>query len=222
MKRLFLPLLIIFCPSGLNAESPLEARLSSQIQPATTNFGSISDAEKKLIISNVASTLSKHVTFRNDGTECSYTDSREGRQHVEWMNLRINKLAVAPLSGIDKEKGITRRIQAHLVYDNCRVREPKTNSWGAWGVKGHELFPPVINFEWVGARLVVDGGMYLGQFKPGSMTTDAASARQVVANPAASTPTTTDSAPVKQPSAPSVILRAPTGNNDLPPGMMRQ
>lgn len=226
MKRLFLPLLLASLPAWVNAEAPLETRLSSQIQTATTHFGTVSEAEKKLIIRNVASTLSKHVAFRSDGTESSSYEAPEGRQFVEWMDLRIHKLATAPLSQADKDRGVTKRIQAHLAYDNCRTRDFKANNWDAWGAQSHPLFPLVITFDWVSGRLVVDTGMHLNKFKPGSMATGAGSVNQVAANtPAsmpASTPATTGRATHNQAPTQGTILKAPASSMGLPSGMTRQ
>jgi hypothetical protein len=211
----------------LHAESSLETRLSSQIQPASTYLGTVSEAEKKLIITNLATTLRKHVAFRSDGTESSYYESREGRQSIEWMSLRINKLAVAPLTDADKTRGVTKRIQAQLAYDSCRLSDPNTDTWGVWGIKCHPLFPPAINFEWVGGQLVVDGGMHLDKFNPGPMTIQAGSAKPVVAQN--TTVTTVESAPAitssvspKAPSPQGAILKASASTNSLPPGMTRQ
>ncbi len=222
MKRILLPLILASVPAFLHAATPLETRLSSRIQPASAQFGTVTEAEKRLIISNVATTLGKHVAFRSDGTECSYQDSTQGRLHIEWMGLRVHKLAVVPLSQDDKDRGVSKRIQAQLAYDNCRLRDPKTQQWGAWSIKCPTLFPPAINFEWVGGRMIVDGGLHLDSFKPGPMSTQSGSAGQVAVNEPARTSTSSDTGNSSKPAGPGLIKRVSSSINGLPAGMTRQ
>ena len=97
---------LLACAVTLSAQDPLEKRLSAKIQPGPKQFGEISEADKKLVIRKVTQVLRKHVTFRGEGVVATYFDGPTGRQHVEWLDLRIKMLVPVRISESDKKLGM--------------------------------------------------------------------------------------------------------------------
>lgn len=198
----------------LSAQPQLEARLSAKLKPAPAQFGEVSEADKKVTIQKVATLLGQHVTFRNDGTASSYYDAANGRQHVEWRDLRIKMIVPMRLNPDDEKNNINKRIQVLLEYDASRVLDKATNSWRAWGVTSHPLFPPAINMIWQNGHPKADGGLHLPKFMPGPIASQATDSIQPADKNTNTTPPGV--APTQG------TIQRPSGPGGLPPGMQRK
>ena len=199
---------------ALSAQTPLEKQLTRDTKPGPKQFGEVSDTDKRLVVNKVAHQLTKLVRFRNDGIAASYFDGANGRQQIEWIDLRIKMLIPLRINEADQKSGISKRIQALLTYDACRQFDAKTHSWGAWGKKAHPLFPAAITIEWKNGHPIPNAGIYAGKFKPGPSV----SPGQVTTGPAVR-PGGPRTLPGTKPSTGGGISRPSGNNNGLPPGM---
>ena len=215
MKTLPSCLAVLALSTGLlQAQARLEARMSADIQPTPKQFGEVSKDEQRIVVSKVVALLNKHVTFRDDGVAASVYDASNGRHQVEWKNMRIKMLTPTQAKATDQEQNIGRRIQARLVFDSCRILNPKTNVWTEWSVRGHPLFPPAINVVWVNGHPMAEGGMHLKKFRQGPAATPA--------NAATPTDPESDTGQASGKAPKGGGFSSGTGTGGLPPGMKRK
>lgn len=181
---------------ALSAQSNLEKILSQALKQAATGLKPVPASDRKIVVSEVANLLKKHVTFRPDGTSSSFsTATGTTRQSLEWKNLHITTISEVAITEADRLNGVEKRYLAVLGCDATRRWDPKSNAWTSWVPTGHLLFPTGIKVERNKGKVSASGGSYLPKFSPGP-------------GPSISNPTTKS-----------------TGGNapaHLPPGMQRK
>ena len=110
--------------------------------------------------------LSKHLTFRPDGTT-SAVCIPSGRQQVEWKKFVVRSIQAQQVTEADRLNGISKRCVVCFSCDAHRSWESKKNEWGQWYPIGYMLFPGAINIEWKGGKWVAIETDQLKYFSPG-------------------------------------------------------
>lgn len=210
---------IAFLALPLAAQPALENRLSAELKPPPAQFGTVPEADVQTAIRKAAALLGKHVTFRPDGTACAVIKSPVGERHLEWQDLRFQMVVPSKAFRGDEEKGIAKRVQVMLTFDQCRQYDPRSQSWDDWGQKAHPLFPRAIHVAWINGHPTADGGIHLERFSPGPASS---------LSPPAIRPATADSDPNTPPGSvrgdeenKRGTIQPGGGGGGLPPGMSR-
>ncbi|MCF7675528.1 MAG: hypothetical protein K9N23_02945 [Akkermansiaceae bacterium] len=143
------------------------ANSETEVRPKSY-FGTplVTDKEKAEVSKAVESMLSRHVTFRQDGTASSVHTTSTRRQ-VEWKNLKIAEIHYRPITEADKLNGVTKHFLVSLRCDAHRVWDDKKSAWGAWLPIGYLLFPQALALEWKGSAWTCLQADRLKAFAPG-------------------------------------------------------
>lgn len=163
MRSLVLLLLLSSFAHGQNNVSKL---LEEGLKGAVASLAPIPEEEKREVLTTVATLLSKHVTFRPDGTATStYYD--KAQWPVEWRKLVVRSISKQRVSDAERLNGVTRRYLAGLACDTCRDWRPGTMAWSEWRQTGFLYFPGTITVEERNGVLSASGNLKLASFMPG-------------------------------------------------------
>lgn len=162
MKPLLILALIGSCATAQTDTSKL---IALGVETVLKDLQSVPQREKDEIIGVTAETLSKHLTFRPDGTVSSICTSL-GRQHVEWKRLVVNHLISQPVTDADRLNGITDRYLVSFSCDGHRTFNSKTSRWSEWKSVGYTLFPAGVTCERRQGKWLIPGDSFKA-FSPG-------------------------------------------------------
>jgi hypothetical protein len=160
-----LPLLVLLASTAYG-QTNVSKVLEQGLKGAVATLTPVPDAEKLEVLTAIATLLSKHVTFRPDGT-ASATYHRSSQWPVEWRKLVVRSITKQAVSDADRLNGVTRRYHASLACDACRDWKPGTTAWSEWRQFGFISFPSAIVVEEKGGVLAASGNTELPQFSPG-------------------------------------------------------
>lgn len=151
----------------LHGQSTLDGILAKGLKQAVAGLTPIPQADRDEVVAATAALLSRHVTFRPDGTASTVSTAAGSRQNLEWKDLTIHIITAKALNEADRLNGITKRYSAILSSQATRRWDTKANSWTQWSPGGHSLFPSSITVEWKNGIRAASGGTYLPKFFPG-------------------------------------------------------
>lgn len=161
------PLLLLLLASVASAQTNVSKCLEQGLKGAVATLTPVPDAEKREVLTATATLLSKHVTFRPDGTASS-TYHRRSAWPVEWRKLVVRAIHKQAVSDADRLNGVTRRYHASLGSDACRDWKPQATGWSEWRTTGFIHFPSAITVEEKAGVLTARGNTELPKFMPGS------------------------------------------------------
>ena len=190
-----IPILLLLMALTASAQSNSGKLLEQAFRGAFAGITPVPRGDQTEILKTAMDLLSKHVTFRQDNTASAICIAN-GKQHVEWKGLAVDRVTKQALSDADPLNGISKRYSVAFTCVGHRSWDSKTNAWGQWHPIGHLLFPAAITVEWKNGACVAVESDQLKWFTPGPGT--------AVATPQPPSPTT--------PAPPS---------DGLPPGMTR-
>lgn len=162
------PLLLLLCvlPTLASAQTNAAKILEQGLKQAVGLLKPLSDEERQAVLNATATLLTRHVTFRPDGT-ASATFHRDTPWPVEWRKLVVSGIHPRPVTDADRLNGITRRYLVALACDASRNWKPKATAWSEWTPTGFLYFPSAITIEESGGALTAKGNAELPRFVPG-------------------------------------------------------
>ncbi|MES2981104.1 MAG: hypothetical protein V4727_02230 [Verrucomicrobiota bacterium] len=164
MKFISLCLLLSFCPAfGQTSVSDL---LSQGLKPDESKKPVVSAEDQKALVTATATLLSKHLTFRADGSASAFYSAAE-RQTVEWQKFVVFRIDSKPVSEADKLNGITKKYAVIFGCDANRTWDAKANRWGEWQPNGYADFPLGVVFHLKGGAWTAEAPDLLKYFSPG-------------------------------------------------------
>ncbi len=175
-------LLLLTMAATATAQSNSGKLLEQGLRSAFAAFEPIPKEDQAQILRTTTELLSKHVTFRPDNT-ASAVCLPNGKQHVEWKGLAVNRVTKQALNSADTLNGISKRYLVSFTCQGHRSWDSKTNAWGPWHPIGHVLFPSAIRVEWKNGACVSVESEQLRWFSPGPGAATVSS--QPAATPAA-------------------------------------
>jgi len=158
---------LIFLTIAAPAQSNLDRLLAEGLRKAVAGLTPVPEKDRAEVVTATAALISKHVTFRPDGTASTVSIAMGSRQNLEWTDLTIKMIKMDSLTEADKLNGFTKRYRAILGSTASRRWDTKANAWTAWGPTGHPLFPSGIVVEWKNGTRTARGNDYLPKFSPG-------------------------------------------------------
>lgn len=142
----FLPWLLMI-PATASAKNSASNLLERGMIQAVAGMAPVPAQDKSEVLAATADVLSKHLTFRTDGTASAfYTQS--GRRPVEWKGFVIRHITHQAVTEADRLNGITNRCLVSFGCDAHRSLDSKTNARGEWFPIGNVTFPSALYFEW--------------------------------------------------------------------------
>ncbi len=167
MKFLYVCLLLSLCPAF--GQTSVGEVLAKGLKPSIAEKSPISEEDKKTLMNATAALLTKHVTFRADGTASTYYTFGE-KKSVEWKNFVVNRVVENSLSEADKLNGVTKRYAVAFGCDAHRIWDVKTTRWGEWQAQNFTDFPLGLAFQLKKGVWTADSPMLLKYFAPGPGT----------------------------------------------------
>jgi hypothetical protein len=161
----FLPFLFLILASA-SAQTGVGKLLEQGMLQAVAGFSPVPAKDKADVLTATATLLSKHVTFRPDGTAAAYY-TRSGRLAVEWKKLVVRNITSQAVTEADRLNGISRRYLVSLGCDAHRSWDTKSTAWGQWYAIGNVTFPAAISFEWINGAWTARESSQLKYFSPG-------------------------------------------------------
>ncbi|WP_193215130.1 hypothetical protein [Luteolibacter marinus] len=158
--------LLLMLANPLLAQSNASKLLEAGLLHAVEGFKPIPEADKKVVLNQTATLLSKHITFRPDGTASS-TYNNGSPWPVEWRKLVVHRISRQLVTEADRLNGVTRRYLASLRCDAHRQWKPKTTAWTGWQPSGFLFFPSAIIIEEKNGNWSARGNAELPKFSPG-------------------------------------------------------
>jgi hypothetical protein len=144
MKFLFIGLLLSFCPAF--GQTSISEVLTQGLNQEGGKKTAVTDEELKALAIESSTLLSKHLTFRADGTVSSYY-TNSGRVSVEWEKFVIFNITSKSASEADKLNGITKKFAVIFGCDAHRIWDSNANRWGEWSAYGFADFPLGIVYQ---------------------------------------------------------------------------
>lgn len=160
-----LPFLLI-CLATASAQTGTTQLLAQGLQQAVAGLTPVPAKDKDDILAATATLLSKHLTFRPDGTASAY-HTQSGRRPVEWKNFVVSHISNQAITEADRLNGISKRYLVAFDCDAHRTWDTKKNAWGEWLPIGNVTFPAGIYFEWKNGAWTAKGSFQLKYFIPG-------------------------------------------------------
>jgi hypothetical protein len=161
----FIPLLLMtLVPAA--AQIDVGKMISEGLQDMVVGLAPMPNTDKAEILKITADTLTKHMTFRQDGT-ASAICTASGRQPTEWKGFVVRHIQAQPVNEADRLNGTSKRYLVVFSCDAHRSWDSKKNSWGEWCPIGNVLFPAALNIEWKGGKWVAIETMQIKYFSPG-------------------------------------------------------
>ena len=163
MKFTFLFLVLIATAS---AQSDGGKLLEQGLHAAITGLAPVPEKERVEILATATAQLTKHVTFRPDGTQSAIRSSTV-RQQVEWKGLKIQSITGQYITEADRLNGTSKRFLVSLSCDAHRSWDTQANAWGKWYPINNVTFPAAIIVEWQGDKWVALESDQIKYFTPG-------------------------------------------------------
>lgn len=164
MKFFSLCIFLSICPAfGQTSVSDL---LSQGLKPDESKKSVISVEDQKALVTATATLLSKHLTFRADGSASAFYSAAE-RQTVEWQKFVVFRIDSKTVSEADKLNGITKKYAVIFGCDANRAWDAKANRWGEWQPNGYADFPLGVVFQLKGGSWTPETPALLKYFSPG-------------------------------------------------------
>ena len=160
------PLLLLLLASAVCGQTNVSKLLEEGLKGAVSTLTPVPAAEQKEVLTATATLLSKHVTFRPDGTASS-TYHGSSQWPVEWRKLVVRTITKQAVSDADRLNGVTRRYLASLGCDASRDWKPGTSAWSEWRQFGFVQFPSAITVEEKNGVLTARGNTEFPKFSPG-------------------------------------------------------
>ncbi len=167
MRYLYLSLLFSICP--IFGQTSVSEVLAQGLKPSIAEKSPISEEDKKTLMAATAALLTKHLTFRADGTASTYYNFGE-KKSVEWKNFVVNRVVLNPTSEADKLNGVSKRCAIAFGCDAYRVWDVKTSRWGEWQARNFTDFPLGLAFQLKKGVWTADSPALLKYFSPGPGT----------------------------------------------------
>lgn len=164
MKFFSICLLLSFSPAF--GQDSLSEVLSQGLNQDAAKKTSIPEEDQKALLSATATLLSKHITFRADGTASAHYTFGE-RRSVEWQKFVINRITVKSINEADKLNGITKKYSVFFGCDAHRIWDAETNRWGEWRAHGYPDFPLGVVFRLKNGSWTAESPALLKYFTPG-------------------------------------------------------
>jgi hypothetical protein len=161
----FIPYLFLLLATA-SAQTSVTKLLGQGVLRMVTGHAPVPAKDKAEILDATATLLTKHVTFRPDGTASAYY-TQWGRHPVEWKKFVISHMSGQPITEADRLNGITKRYMVAFGCDAHRSWDTKNNTWGQWYASGNVTFPSGITFEWINGAWVTRVSPQLQYFTPG-------------------------------------------------------
>jgi hypothetical protein len=161
-----LPLLLILttaCP----AQTDFSRVLAEGIKGTFRSLEPVAEKDRDALLTATATLLSKHVTFRPDGTAASFYSQGGARRAMEWKRLVVTRISAQNVTEADRLNGVTRRFLVSFGCDAHRTWDTHGNAWGKWHATGNPLFPTGLFFEWKNNAWAASGAERLKAFTPG-------------------------------------------------------
>lgn len=132
--------------SVVHGQGDVSKILIQGLSGALTALEPVAESDKNVILAATAQVLSKHVTFRPDGTAAAVC-TKLSKQHVEWTRLNVRNISKQDVTDADRLNGIFRRFFVSFGCDAHRTFDAKTSRWTEWKDIGYVLFPAGITLE---------------------------------------------------------------------------
>ena len=161
----FLPCLLMLA-SAAPAQDVVSQMLEQGLAGVVAGMTPVPAKDKADVLAATANLLTKHVTFRSDGTASAYY-TRSGRITVEWQKFVISHISGQAVTEADRLNGISKRYLVGFGCDAHRSWDTKTNRWGQWYPIGNVTFPAGIYFEWKDNAWIASESGQLKFFTPG-------------------------------------------------------
>jgi hypothetical protein len=164
----FFALLILTCTLA-SAQIDSQKLLIQVAEQAMASWKSIPEVDRAAVLANTSELLKKHVSFRPDGTasaDCIFN----GKQGVEWKDLKLGAIRAQALTEADRLNGITKRYFVSMSAVAHRTWDPKTSAWSQWKPRGHVLFPSGFTVEFKGGKWIAIETDPMKYFTPSSGT----------------------------------------------------
>lgn len=161
----FLAILVVL--SGFaSAQSDVSGMLARGLKEALKTMQAVPEADRTAILGATAELLTKHVTFRADGTSSSW-QALSTRRAVEWKGLVVHHITSQAVTEADRLNGITKRYLVTFGCDAHRTWDHQANAWGQWLAIGNPSFPSGLVFEWKNNAWIARESAQLKLFSPG-------------------------------------------------------
>jgi len=165
MLRPLVILLLAALPAGAQDNSVARI-LKDGVKQAAASLSSLPREEQEEVGKVGMTALGRSVSFRSDGTASAIGRGTGRDLHIEWKNLRVNRITKSALTAADGENGITGRYVVSLSCDASRHWDKDANAWGPWRNAGYILFPSTLRVERLHGNLTVQAERLAG-FIPG-------------------------------------------------------
>jgi hypothetical protein len=160
-------LVMLFLLAGFAAaQIDASKMLAAGLEAALKTMQPVPEADRIAMLDATAALLTKHVTFRADGSASSWY-SRSTRRPVEWKRPVVRNITAQRVTDADRLNGITKRYLVALGCDAHRTWDTKTNRWGQWYDTGNPSFPAALSFEWKNNAWTARESAQLKSFSPG-------------------------------------------------------
>lgn len=151
----------------VSAQTSVGNLLELGMKQAIAGLTPVPKEDKAEILKATADLLSKHLTFRPDGTASAfYTAS--GRRPVEWKGFVVRQITRQAVTEADRLNGISKRYLVGFSCDAHRSWDTRKNAWGPWYPIGNVTFPSGIHLEWKNGKWTPAESFQLKFFTPGT------------------------------------------------------
>lgn len=164
MKAFFLLLLALL---PLHAQVDVSKSLEEGMRGVVTGLAPVAAEDKTAVLAATAAMLSKHVTFRQDGSASATCAAPGVKQQVEWRKLVVRSISNQTVTDADRLNGISRRIFVSLDCDAHRRWDARKNAWTEWFPVGNPIFPRGITVEWKSGAWMALESNQMKWFLPG-------------------------------------------------------
>ncbi len=164
MKYLTICFLLSFCPAF--GQASVSEVLAEGMKQVAATKSSITQEDQKALVQETAALLTKHITFRADGTTSSYYTLGE-RRAVEWKAFVVSDIVIKSVTEADKLNGISKKYSVVFGCDAHRAWNIKTNRWGEWLAHGLSEFPLGVVFQFKNGAWIAESPPLLKYFTPG-------------------------------------------------------
>lgn len=163
-RAIYVCLSLSICP--VFAQTSVDEFLAEGLKQVEANKSSISQEDQKALIAATAALLSKHMTFRADGTSSAYCTSGE-RVSVEWKKFVMRDIRAQSVTEADKLNGISKKYSVIFSCDAHRAWDHKTKRWGEWVAQGYSNFPLGVLFQLKNGVWNAESPPLIKYFSPG-------------------------------------------------------
>ncbi len=128
------------------AQSIIPDMLGQGILPAVEGIKTAPEEDKNMVLHVAGSFLSRHITFRPDGTAAAIFNNGSPCP-VEFKKLVVTRIRFRLVPDRDPLKSPTRRFIVCLAYEAHREWKPGATGWTDWQTTEFSFFPRAIIVE---------------------------------------------------------------------------